>query len=373
MIAERLVNELMLVSVLVAGEGAAAFSEKLEAAGAAAEILADAPPAGFDLAILLASPDSAGDDAMSARIAALSGASDRLLFAPLPLRDSAEAGAQGTLPLNDWFELFAEHGYQPVVDFDADFVAAGAFLVDRQATAAESELAAFADRLQHPAPAASREMAARDERAGEAERDALRAEIAALQAEIAALTVLESAREADIAAPVTDASGWEALVPWVNGVVADPRRNAEALLRQELPRLLELRGADAPAFTLEKTPPAPLAPRKSWLRRLFGTASPPAPLGEPAILADIALVRASRFFDPAWYIASTPELLAGEALDPVFHYMLVGAVRGADPGPWFNTAEYLAAHPQVTEEGTNPLVQAIRSGEAERMMAAHAQ
>jgi hypothetical protein len=310
---------------------------------------------------------------MSARIALLSGASDRLLFAPLPLRHSAAEAAQGVLPLNDWFELFAEHGYQPVVDFDADFVAAGAFLVDREATAAESELAAFADRLQNPAPAGAREAAARDDDAGQAERDALRAEIAALQADIAAMAASDAAREPDTGALLAEPSGWEALVPWVNGVVADPRRNAEALLRHELPRLLELRGEDAAPFLLEGKISAPQGPRKTWLRRLFRTATAPPPPQEPAILADIALVRASTLFDAAWYVASTPELLAGEALDPVYHYVIVGALRGADPGPWFNTADYLAAHPQAAQEGANPLVHAIRSGEAARMMAAHTQ
>ena len=56
-IADRLVAELMLVSVLVAGEGAEALAGDLEKSGAAAELLADADsPQGFDLAILLAPP-----------------------------------------------------------------------------------------------------------------------------------------------------------------------------------------------------------------------------------------------------------------------------------------------------------------------------
>jgi hypothetical protein len=366
MIADRLVNELMLVSVLVAGEGAAAFAEQLEGAGAAADILGpNAPQAGYDLAILLASPDKAGEAAVSESVAALAGASNRLLFAPLPMRDGS-AGSQALLPLNDWFEVFAEHGYQPVVDFDADFVAAGAFLVDREATAAEGELAAFAERLQTPAAAAPREAAPKDDGASQAEQAALRGEIAALQAEIAALTHAAEAAASAAVEPEPQPSGWDALLPWVNGVVADASRNDEALLRQELPRLLELRGADAPPFALPERPST--APRRAWLHRVFRRARTRARTPEPEILADIALVRASTFFDAAWYIASTPELTTGEALDPVFHYVLVGSLRGADPGPWFNTAEYLAAHPHAKEHGACALVHAIRSGEADRLM-----
>jgi hypothetical protein len=360
MIADRLVNELMLVSVLVAGDGAAGFAAKLEASGAAAEILGEAaPPSGFDLAILLADPAAAGDAAMAARIATMAAASDRLLFAPLPLRDGTEASAPAALPsLNDWFELFAEHGYQPVVDFDADFIAAGAFLVDRGATAAESELAAFAERLQNPPSPAATAPALPADHAGQAEREALRAEIAGLQAQIAELNAAS-------AEPATQDSGWDALVPWVNATVADPQRNSAASLKHALPRLLHLRGdADVPKAVQALLAEAP-GPRKTWFRRLFSRHEPPPALPEPTLLADIALVRASKFFDAAWYIASTPDLLAGEPVDPVFHYVLVGGPRGADPGPWFNTAAYLAAHPQAAGPDACPLVHAIRSGESE--------
>jgi hypothetical protein len=362
MSADRLVNELMLVSVLVAGDGAAGFAERLEAAGAAAEILGDAaPPAGFDLAILLAAPDSARDAAMATHVAAMAAASDRLLFAPLPLRDGTDGGGSAALPsLNEWFELFAEHGYQPVVDFDADFVAAGAFLVDREATAAESELAAFAERLQNPAAPSAPPPAPPDDTAGQAARDALQAEIAALQAQIAALS------EAAATAPVAQDASWDALAPWVNAIVSDPARNGAAALRQALPRLLELRGdAAVPtalrALLAERAAPPP----RRWLARLLrpAGASPRPP--DPEILADIALIRASKYFDAAWYIASTPELLAGEPIDPVLHYVLVGAARGADPGPWFNTAAYVAAHPDAGEPGACPLAHAIRSGDSE--------
>jgi hypothetical protein len=44
------------------------------------------------------------------------------------------------------------------------------------------------------------------------------------------------------------------------------------------------------------------------------------------------------------------------------HYLLVGADAGADPGPWFSTAEYRENNPGLCG---NPLVHAIRNGTAD--------
>ena len=147
--ARRVVADLMPIAIVVAfkesagkegaGEGAA-FADALRQAGADVEILAPDTAGGFDLAVLLAAADPALHDGIASLIERLAAISDRLLFVP--------TGDPESPPSPDaWFELFAEHGYQPVVDYDASFLARGAFLVDRNATAAESELAAFADRL----------------------------------------------------------------------------------------------------------------------------------------------------------------------------------------------------------------------------------
>jgi hypothetical protein len=363
MIADRLVNDLMLVSVLVAGEGAASFASALEQAGAAAEVFGGngEPAPGFDLAILLTLPDTVHDPDMVARVAALAQASDRLLLVPLPLRDDAAPNFSPTLPaLTDWFEVFADLGFQPVVDFDADFVAAGAFLVDRGATAAESELAAFADRLQHGPPPKSRGAPSAADPEDLAELVALRLEKPVLEARIAELEaeVAEGAKllEQEGAKNI----GWDGLRLWVNHAVADASRDTEAALRRDLPRILALRGDDAPPLQFLEPEEAPPPPKKGFFTRVFGRrakAPPPAPLH---VLEDAALVRASKYFDAAWYIASTPELMEGERIDPVFHYVLIGTWRGADPGPYFESAAYLVAHPEA--EGTCPLVHALRAG-----------
>jgi hypothetical protein len=351
LIANRLVNELMLVSVLVAGEGAGSFAAALAEAGAAAEVFGTAGPQGpTDLAILLAGPAEAVPAETTDLVGRLAEASDRLLLVPLPTPDAGDPTLPPALQeLTAWFEIFAELGYQPVVDFDAGFVAAGAFLVDREATAAESELAAFADRLQSAAPPTIREATIEPD-------PALHAELAELrhQAEQAASALHEAE---------TRNAGWDGLRAWVNAAIRDPARDSEAALLRDLPRLHALRGPAAPPIDVLSVlqPPKP-----GWLSRLFRRVPPPPAPGAPLrVLQDTALVRASRYFDPAWYIASAADLWESETVDPVFHYVFVGALRGLDPGPWFDTAAYLAAHPAASENGQCALVHALRTGAPE--------
>jgi len=363
--AARLVNELMLVSVLVAGEGAEAFSAALAEAGAAAEALSMADPgSGYDLAVLLGAPDPDAAPDMHAFVQSLSAASERLLLVPLPPPGEDPTLAPPSLPeLTRWFEIFAELGYQPVVDFDASFVAAGAFLVDRGATAAESELAAFADRLQSvpsQAPAASPPL---PEPALRAELDSLHERLAEHEARALALSEEVARHEAALHAAELRNAGWDGLRDWVNAAVRDPARDTEAALRHDLPVLALLRGSDFPPidFSLPSQPTP-----KGWLRRLFKPAAAEKAGGAaPLVLEETAQVRASTYFDPAWYIASTPELCGGACIDPVFHYVLVGAARGADPGPWFDTAAYRASHPESASSSLSPLAHAIRAGAPE--------
>jgi hypothetical protein len=361
-IAHRLVNELMLVSVLVAGEGAEAFAQALDGAGAAAEVLAGGPAqGGADLAILLAAHNAAADDAAQQLVGTLSQASERLLFVPLPPAGADAPGTASSLPeLTRWFEIFAELGYQPVVDFDAGFVAQGAFLVDRAATAAESELAAFADRLQNPPAPAMAEPAPAPGLAVQAELASLRDRLADQEARAAELAAQAAHAEAALHEAQASNAGWDGLRAWVNASVRDPARDTERALLRDLPRLKTLRGSDAPPIDL--APPAP-APAQGFFARLFGRPGKPgAPGMELRVLQETALVRASCYFDPAWYIASTPELCTGETIDPVFHYVFVGALRGADPGPWFDSAAYVAAHPEAAETGQCALLHALRAG-----------
>ncbi len=357
----------MLVSVLVAGDGEAELAAALEGQGVSATPLGGGEAVeGYDLAILLARPEDAASPATRASVAALSAASERLLLAPLPLGGTG-GEAQGVLPeLPSWFELFAEFGYQPVVEFDASFLSPGAFLVGRAAIAAEGDLAAFADRLQSPG-AASRRNDAPPMPAGPAQPSVvleyqaalseLRASLAASQAESAGL----SARLAELRAKYDEtshalaqaqaqAAGWDRLRLWVRLAVSDTSRDSMACLARDLAGLNALRVASGlPTVSLPR-------PRRRWFRRR-------APASVPPFLQDAALVRASPLFDAAWYAASIPAL-AEMPLDPVFHYLLVGAWQGADPGPWFDGAAYRSNHPELGATEV-PLVHAIRTGAAE--------
>ncbi len=272
--AARVLADLMPVAIVTAGE-AEAFAAALRHAGADVETLGPQTAPGFDLAVLLAGPDPAGEEGVAALVERLAAVSDRLLFVP-----TGEVNAPPSPEA--WFELFAEHGYQPVVDYDAGFLARGAFLVDRNATAAESELAAFADRLSlGGALAASTErVAVLEAELGTAgDRSAVKAELAARVAELAearasgaAWQARAAAAEAESAQARADAAGWERaanlLAQWARAVCAARR------------------------------------PRSGW--RLWR--------GRKRMPGD---------FDAGWYIASHPELAASGA-DPAEHYLRQG-------------------------------------------------
>jgi hypothetical protein len=336
--ASRLLAELMPVSVVVAGPGAAAFASVLQDAGAAAVTLEAAAPADmFDLAVLLADVGALDRPPTRATIAALSGLCERLLFVP-SAGEAAEAPELSALTA--WFEPLAELGYQPVVDFDAQFVAPGAFLVDRSATAAEADLASFADRVSGgaastapaspPPPADATETARRD-----AETLALAEELAVVRRQLSARTAAEASLRAALAAAEAQNAGWDGLRTWVaRRVLGEPKT------------LAALRAARADLGA---------AGRRGFFRN-----RPNAE--ERVLLAEAALLRACALFDPAWYVASTPEL-ASTGGDPLLHFLLVGGPAGRDPGPWFETAAYVAANPRAAAERI-PLLHAIRMGVA---------
>ena len=351
--AARLVADLMPIAIVVAAAagagGDAAFAHALGEAGAAADIYAPGMAGGFDLALLLADPDPARHAGVAQLIAGLAGVSDRLLFIP-----AGAAESTGTPDLTGWFELFAEQGYQPVVEYDAGFLGPGAFLVDRNATAAETELSAFADRLSMGGAlaASTQRVAVLEAELGTAgDREAMKAELAARQAELASAVAREQAwraraeaAEAELPDLRGQLSAWQAASKaqgtWIQLVCAAPARDSLAALR---------------AVSGYK-------PRKRFLARLRRKPKPVPTKAEQHYLADAALVRTSALFDAGWYIASHPSL-AESGSDPVLHYVLHGAPAGADPGPYFDSAAYRAAHPDCTGA---PLAHAIRHGHVDK-------
>jgi hypothetical protein len=79
-----------------------------------------------------------------------------------------------------------------------------------------------------------------------------------------------------------------------------------------------------------------------------------------AMLEDVELVRASKWFDAEWYVAEYPDV-ANAGIDPAEHYLRHGAPERRDPGPLFNTDAYLRDHPEVVDSGINPLLHFLRS------------
>lgn len=79
-----------------------------------------------------------------------------------------------------------------------------------------------------------------------------------------------------------------------------------------------------------------------------------------AMLKDIQLVRASKWFDAEWYVAEYPDV-ANAGMDPAEHYLRHGAPERRDPSPMFNTGAYLRDHPELVDGGINPLLHFLRS------------
>ena len=296
------------------------------------------PADGFDLAILLADVGSLEVPETQARITTLSALSERLLF--VPAADEGEAPALAALTA--WFEPLADLGYQPVVDFDAQFLARGAFLVDRSATAAESDLADFADLVAGgtgraaAAPATPAAAPAQDTARDAATLAALEQEVADLRARLSMSQATSESLRLAMSAAEAQNEGWDGLRQWVTRrVLAQPQG------------LAALRTARA-----DHGIPAP--------HGLFARRRPNK--AERLLLQEAALLRACPLFDPAWYIASVPEL-AKTGADPLLHFLLAGGPAGRDPGPWFETAAYVQANPRAAAERI-PLLHAIRTGSA---------
>jgi glycosyltransferase involved in cell wall biosynthesis len=82
------------------------------------------------------------------------------------------------------------------------------------------------------------------------------------------------------------------------------------------------------------------------------------------LLAEMAAIRASGLFLPAWYLSRRPDL-AAQGDDGLAHFCRTGWREGANPNPYFDTTAYLAANPDVARAGFNPLWHYIEFGEFE--------
>ncbi|WP_375188059.1 glycoside hydrolase family 99-like domain-containing protein [Sphingobium yanoikuyae] len=79
---------------------------------------------------------------------------------------------------------------------------------------------------------------------------------------------------------------------------------------------------------------------------------------------DLRIIRESGIFDEAWYIGRYPEV-AKLGLDPIVHYIQLGAELNRDPSVRFSTKGYLDANPDVALANKNPLIHYITNGQYE--------
>lgn len=79
---------------------------------------------------------------------------------------------------------------------------------------------------------------------------------------------------------------------------------------------------------------------------------------------EVRLVERSGLFDRDWYLAAYPDVSASGA-NPIEHYLLHGAAEGRNPGPGFDTNRYVSRYPDVADAGMNPLLHFILHGRAE--------
>lgn len=74
---------------------------------------------------------------------------------------------------------------------------------------------------------------------------------------------------------------------------------------------------------------------------------------------DVQLLYQSGLFDADWYRTEYPDV-ANTHMDPAEHYLLHGASEGRNPGPQFNTSQYLYDHPDLADSDENPLLHFLR-------------
>lgn len=72
-------------------------------------------------------------------------------------------------------------------------------------------------------------------------------------------------------------------------------------------------------------------------------------------MRQIELIRSSPLFDPAWYLRQYHDVVrAGD--EPALHFVRHPTRPIRAPGPDFDTARYLDAHPELLADDTHPLI-----------------
>ncbi len=129
-------------------------------------------------------------------------------------------------------------------------------------------------------------------------------------------------------------------------------RRELAQARAEQERLAEQLSASRGSTSVPGPGHAPQRRPRSWRARLLRR--------ERGRQHDIQLLYASGLFDADWYLAEYPDV-ANTGADPAEHFLLHGGFEGRNPGPEFNTRQYLFDHPELVDGDENPLLHFIRT------------
>jgi GT2 family glycosyltransferase len=144
---------------------------------------------------------------------------------------------------------------------------------------------------------------------------------------------------------------------------ADSRGQVAAFQRQEQ-RHGPLRALRAPRLAQRPRYTAIAA----WLRSLSQLTSwilNPTSAGRPRHVWEFLVLRRSALIDPEFYLQRNPDV-ARAGMDPLMHYIEHGARAQLDPSPSFNTAAYVAEHPELSGSRVNPLYHFQRTGRDRR-------
>jgi hypothetical protein len=76
------------------------------------------------------------------------------------------------------------------------------------------------------------------------------------------------------------------------------------------------------------------------------------------------LIARSGLLDSDWYLKNYPDV-AEQGVDPIRHYLALGANEGRHPSPYFSGTAYLERHPDVAASGMNPLLHFVVHGRKE--------
>lgn len=133
-------------------------------------------------------------------------------------------------------------------------------------------------------------------------------------------------------------------------------------LRRRLRRLGDRASApeadSGPDRAAERPIPTNLGP--AFDQRVADAVARQQPAGQDA---DYDLVR--DHFDIAHYLLQSPGVLDNPDIDPVRHFLRLGAAAKLTPSPNFSTDSYLKRHPERRESDVNPYVAWLREGAAE--------